>query len=95
MKLCFVLILAVFLTGCELFSRDDSQTTTETVYRPIFPPVALTLPCYPERPQSISLGDLVVLQSDALDQCNAQLKAIRDWREREERGFIGEVERDQ
>lgn len=83
MKLVFVLILAVFLTGCEMFSRNDSRTATETVYRPIFPPVALTLPCYPERPQNISLGDLVVLQSDALDQCNAQLESIRDWRERE------------
>lgn len=74
--------LSVFLSGCNLFG--GGKRPTETVYRPIFPPQALTLPCVPEKPENVSLGDLIIIQQNTINQCNSQLRAIRDWRERQE-----------
>lgn len=78
-----VLIVTVFLSGCQLFS-GSSEIERETVYEPIFPPKSLTIPCSPEKPENISVGDLIIIQQESIRQCNSQLRAIRDWRERQE-----------
>jgi len=80
-KVLAILCLSVFLTGCELFGGG---VRTETVYKPVFPPAALTAPCTTEKPESITLGELIIIQQNTISQCNAQLRAIREWRERQE-----------
>lgn len=81
-KVLAIIGLSVFLSGCNFFGGGERPT--ETIYQPIFPPQALTLPCTSPKPENVSLGDLIIIQQNTISQCNAQLKAIRDWRERQE-----------
>jgi len=79
MKVFISLILLVLLTGCSLFQRE-LEIRREIVPTPLYPPDIYTINCYPNRPQTAVLGDLIVIQSRALDQCNDQLKNIREWK---------------
>lgn len=79
-KTLTLIIAAMILVGCG----TTPEPRIETVYRPLFPPEPLMYPCYPETPQDASIRLVLDSQYRAIQQCNSQLKAIREWKKAQE-----------
>ena len=77
-KWLLVLPLYTLLVGCPF-----TKTVTETVYSYQYPPDYLTEECYPDKPAEATIGEVIQIQSAALDQCNNQLSALRFWKQEE------------
>lgn len=63
------------LTAC----LGTTEVITVPVREPTFPPSAYVQPCYPERPERVTIESVIESQHAAILQCNAQLSSIRAW----------------
>lgn len=75
-KHIIVMSLFFFLAGCS--------TTPEVITKTVKPPAYLLQPCYPVKPSSATLKEIIVLQNDSIEQCNVQLESLRDWKDNDE-----------
>lgn len=75
--------LLMSLTACSLVGNRPSPDVVY-VSQPAFPPSAYLQECYPIRPANPTLQEIIIAQSRAINQCNAQLESIRIWKQKQQ-----------